>query len=283
MAIIHLGMDEHKESSTMVENWRQERDVAVLAAKSAGKVLLDWQGRFTISKKGANDVVTEADHAAQETIFRTIERRFPSDGFIGEENGGARPEARRRWIVDPLDGTSNYVHGIPLFAVSIGLEVDGELVVGVVHDPVRNECFSAGKGLGAELNGSRIQSSSIVSLEDALICGGMPSDVAAHRESVTAFVGLAMKSLAVRRLGSAALALAYVASGRAEVFFSHDVKPWDVAGGVVLIRESGGLVTHLQNEPYSLRRGDILATNGLTHADMVQSIMASVRTPYNGS
>src|SRR5262245_44069741 len=196
-----------RDDERMIASLRQERDVAVQAAKAAGRVLLDWQGRFSIRRKGANDVVTEADQAAQDAIFKAIERRFPKDGFVGEEGGNVRTDAKRRWIVDPLDGTSNYVHGMPFFCVSIALEVDGQPVVGVVYDPVRNECFAASAGEGADCNGVPIHASTIAVLDDALICGGMPADVRANQESTRAFVSLAQRTYAVRRLGSAALAL----------------------------------------------------------------------------
>jgi myo-inositol-1(or 4)-monophosphatase len=258
---------------SIIAGLRRERDVAVQAAKAAGRVLLDWQGRFSVSKKGVNDVVTEADHAAQEAIRQMLERHFPQDGFVGEEAGAdLRLDAARRWVVDPLDGTTNYVHGFPFFCTSIALEAGGKPVVGVIFDPVRQECFAAAEGLGAECNGAPLRTSKTVDLHDALLFGGLPADMRTNRKPLEVFLALGAKGYSVRRLGSAALALAYVAAGRAEAFFAHKVEAWDVAAGAALVQEAGGQTTHVDGSPYRTSRGDILADNGLLHAEMLAEL-----------
>jgi myo-inositol-1(or 4)-monophosphatase len=260
-----------KEGKRMVSAsvWQMECESAVLAAKAAGKTLLEWSGKVTVQRKGRNDLVTEADHAAQDTIRRALTRRFPADEFLGEEGAGAaQPPGGRRWLVDPLDGTTNYVHGLPFFCVSIGLEVAGKPTVGVVYDPIRNECFSAVAGGGARCNGVTLRVSNTPSLADALVGVGLPADVHAWPHAVSAFVNMTKRSRSVRRLGSAALSLAYVSAGRIDAFWAHDLRPWDAAAGCLLILEAGGRVTNLDQTPYNLYTPDIAATNGLIHAEL---------------
>ena len=252
----------------MKVGWKTEREVAVQCVRAAGRVLLDWQGKFSVKKKGPNDVVTEADHAAQETIRKILERRFPGDEFLGEEGGPTSPSAskpRRRWIVDPLDGTSNYVHRFPFFCSSVAFEVDGELVAGAVFDPNQNECFSASAGGGADCNGIPISVSSESHPDDALICAGLPAEAGRHPTALPTFVEMSKNAWAVRRLGSAALAMAYVAAGRFDAFWAHQVQIWDVGAAAVMVREAGGLATHFDQSTYRDGRGDILASNGLIH------------------
>jgi myo-inositol-1(or 4)-monophosphatase len=250
--------------------WDSEREAAITAAKQGGDVLALWAGRFTTKTKGLNDLVTEADVAVQERISDTLLRKFPSDDFLGEEGSGdeTKLKGNRRWIVDPIDGTTNFIHAFPFYCISIALEVDGELVVGVIYDPIRKECYSAAKGQGATCNRSRLQVSSSSRLADSLINIGLPADTDTSPESMQAFVRVSGKSRSVRRLGSAALGTAYVAAGRLDAFVSHVIQPWDIAAGVVLVREAGGRITNLRSTQYNLYTRNILASNGLIHEEL---------------
>jgi myo-inositol-1(or 4)-monophosphatase len=253
-------------SGEMTNSFAIEREVAAAAAKAGGRILLDWRGRFSVKRKGVNDVVTEADHAAEDAVRQMIERRFPDYDFLGEESVAKPRRSKRRWIVDPLDGTSNYVHGFPFFCTSVAFESEGRFVAGAIYDPVRNECYSAALGQGADCNGSPLAVSAIDSMDDALICIGFPADLRTFREPVDAFVKFSERSYAVRRLGSAALGTVYVAAGKFDSFWSHKVSPWDVAAAAVIVREAGGQATHFNGSPYIADAPDLLATNGLLHA-----------------
>lgn len=256
-----------------LSTWSQERETAVQAARHAGRVLLDWSGKITVRTKGLNDLVTEADYASQEVLKDYFRRRFPTDGFIGEE-GDERTNAgaARRWIVDPLDGTTNFVHGLPFFCVSIGLEVNGRLVVGVVHDPVRQECFAASVGGGASCNGISFQVSATTTLGDSLICGGAPADPRYHAAASAGFLKISSRARSVRRLGSAALALAYVAAGRLDGYWAVSLHPWDCAGGVLIVQEAGGRVTNFDQSEFDLYTPDLVASNGLIHDSLASEL-----------
>jgi len=235
-------------------------DEFVVAAKDAA-----WRDRFTVTEKGRADVVTEADFASQEKIQQTISQRFPDHGFFGEE-GLSKPststEADYRWIIDPLDGTSNYVHGFPYYCVSIGLEIDGELAVGVVFDPVRVEMFEAVTGRPALLNGREIKTSTNASLEQSLLVASLPRNTDPNDPAVRRFLMALPAAENVQRTGSAALNLCYVACGRLDGFWSSSLKPWDMAAGVVLVRAAGGTVTKLDGSSFDVNMSDLLATNG---------------------
>ncbi|MFO0946763.1 MAG: inositol monophosphatase family protein [Planctomycetota bacterium] len=260
--------------------WNLERETAVQAARQAGRVLMDWSGRITVRTKGLNDLVTEADHASQEVLSEFLRRRFPSDGFVGEE-GQQRTNASapRRWIVDPLDGTTNFVHGLPFYCVSIGLEVNGRLVVGVIYDPVRQECFSAASGGGASCNGVSIQVSATATLSDSLICGGAPADPQFHAAANAGFLRISSRARSVRRLGSAALALAYVAAGRLDGYWAVSLQPWDSAAGVLIVQEAGGRVTNFDQSEFDLYTPDLVASNGLIHAALASEVDANRALP----
>ena len=240
--------------------------VAEEAARRAAGVLKHWQRRFSVREKGRFDLVTEADLASQEAIRLYLHGRFPDHGFLGEEEGhGANrpgPGAPPTWIVDPLDGTSNYVHGVPLYCVSIGLMVDGELVVGVVLDPAREELFKAAKGMGAWLGSTRIQTSVVAKLDQAMLATGFPPDVRGQEKLFDCWRHFSQHSQAIRRTGSTALNLAYVAAGRFDGYWAFDNHVWDVAGGVVLVREAGGKVTNANGSIYDPFTPDAVASNG---------------------
>jgi myo-inositol-1(or 4)-monophosphatase len=200
-------------------------------------------------------LVTEADLASQQAIQRILLEAFPEHGFLGEEQEPTSPdklEADSRWIVDPLDGTTNYVHGLPAFSVSIALEHRGDLAVGVIYDPVADECFTAAANRGAFLNGERIAVSLCQSLDQALAAASFSANVARDSEEVRRFLELLGECQAVRRLGSSALNLAYLAAGRLDAYWATSVKIWDVAAGVLLVREAGGVVTNVEGGTFDL-------------------------------
>jgi myo-inositol-1(or 4)-monophosphatase len=234
----------------------------------------DWIGKFTTRSKGQNDLVTEADLAVQLAIKETIQRRFPKDDFLGEEDSAdlASLQSARRWIVDPIDGTTNFVHGFPFYGTSIALEVEGRIVVGVIFDPSKKEMFVAVEGQGATCNGQRLNVSSSPRLAEALVCIGLPAVPEKHPETIAGMVRLTARTRSVRRMGSAALSMAYVAAGRSDGFYSHIIQPWDVAAGVLLVREAGGKVTNLWSDRYDLYNRSVLASNGLVHDEVTREL-----------
>jgi myo-inositol-1(or 4)-monophosphatase len=251
---------------------------AVDAARQAAKVLADWRARFTVREKGRADLVTEADEAAQSAVQSVIQAHFPDHGFLGEEGSVyAAPSADGppTWIVDPIDGTTNYVHDLPCYAISIALWSAGELVLGVVYDPTRDEMFHAVKGHGAWLGDRRLRVTETADLGQTLLTVGFPPDQRGHELQLDRWKRLALRTRGLRRTGSTAINLAYVAAGRFDAFWADGLKAWDVAGGVVLVREAGGMVTGLHSEDYNLFRPEILASNGRIHFAL-QSLFESV-------
>lgn len=237
-------------------------NVAEEAARAAGEVLSRWAGRFTVTEKGRANLVTEADFESQDVIRRVVHGRFPDHDFLGEE-GPPRGESGSayRWIIDPLDGTTNYVHGFPYYAVSIALQHRGELVVGVILDPNRDELFAAVRGRGATLNGGRIKPSEVERLEDAFAVASLPVGVSADDPAVERFLRVLPRAQTVQRTGSAALNLAYVACGRIDAFWSSSLKPWDMAAGALLVTEAGGHLSRIDGRPFVLDIPDLLSTN----------------------
>ncbi len=244
-------------------------DVAQEAAQRAAAVLQDWRHRFRVSTKGRFDFVTDADLASQQAIREIIGRSFPQHEFLGEEDKSARarPDADSPpiWIVDPLDGTTNYLHDCPLYGVSIGLQVAGELVVGVVLDPSRPELFKAAKGQGAWLGDERLATSRVTKLEDAMLGTGFPSDMRERDDLYHYWRYFGLRTHALRRTGSTALNLAYVAAGRFDAYYAFDNHAWDVAAGAVLVREAGGMITNVDGSAFDPSTPDGLASNGPLH------------------
>ncbi len=250
------------------------------AARIGGQILLDWQGRFKVQSKGPKDVVTEADLASQNAIRDTVLGRFPEHEFLGEEDCGpasapsvtTRTDRRPyRWIVDPLDGTSNYVRGLPAFAVSVALEVSGEIVVAAVFDPTLNECFTGAAGQGAWLNGRRLHSSSCPQLSEAMVAASFAADVRRGSPEIEQFVEMLHRCHSLRRLGSAALNLCYVAAGRMDAYWSTSCKAWDVAAGVLLVREAGGVITDVDGRAFDIARPVFAASaNATLHREFLQ-------------
>lgn len=253
-------------------------DFAVQTAREAGRILAERFGRITeVSHKGEIDLVTEADLASERFIIERIRNYYPRHAILAEESGPSDAGERRSdyvWIVDPLDGTTNYAHGYPVFAVSIALEHQGEILLGVVYDPMRDELFAAERGAGATLNGRRIRVSDVEDLNKAMLCTGFPYDVRERGEFARHFRNFIMTAQAVRRDGSAALDLAYVASGRFDGFWEEGLNPWDVAAGALLVEEAGGRVTDYQGRPFSIYRAPVLASNGLVHEAMMRVLAA---------
>jgi len=230
------------------------------AARAGGQVLRDWAGRFSVRQKGPADLVTEADFASQETIREILLCQFPEHGFIGEEGSATQTDAEFRWIVDPLDGTTNYVHGLPQYAVSIALAQGENLLAATIYDPSADECFTAMAGGGAWLNGRRIGASSVADPSEALVAVSLPAKVRREGPEIALFTDVLLGTQAVRRMGSAALNLAYVAAGRLDASYATDTKAWDVAAGFLLVREAGGVVTALDGAPVELFRPRFLAS-----------------------
>jgi myo-inositol-1(or 4)-monophosphatase len=233
------------------------------AARTAGEILQDWAGRFTVSEKGPADLVTEADIAAQEAIHRILHERFPDHGFVGEEGLSTGAGASgHRWIIDPLDGTTNYVHRFPYYAVSIGLECRGELVAGVIYDPTRKELFAARQGAGATLDNRPLRVSHFDRLDRAMVIASFPPGVAPDSLPIKRFLAVIPHAQTIHRSGSAALNLAYVAAGRLDAFWSSSLKPWDVAAGALIVAEAGGRVTTMSGRPFDIAVPDLLCSNG---------------------
>jgi myo-inositol-1(or 4)-monophosphatase len=233
----------------------QFAEVCEKAARAGGAVLLDWAGRFNVREKGPADLVTEADLASQEAIRDTLLGAFPEHGFLAEENEQiASRSDDYRWIVDPLDGTMNYVHGVPNFAVSIGLEQRGTLVVGVVLDPVSGECFTAMQGRGAYLDGRRLSVSGVATLEQALIAVSFAAHVERGDPEIAQLNEVMLRAQGTRRMGSSALNLCYVAAGRFDGYWSKTTKIWDIAAGALLVSEAGGVITDFDGGPLVISR-----------------------------
>jgi len=245
------------------------------AARAGGRVLLDWAARFTVSEKGPADLVTEADLAAQSAIYALLLSRFPLHGFLGEE-GLSRPAGGGgyRWVVDPLDGTTNYVHGFPYYAVSIALEKDQRLLLGVTYDPTRDEMFSAVRGQGATLNGRPIRCSRFAPLAKAMVIASFPPRVMPDSPAIQRFLTVLPFAQTIHRSGSSTLNMAYVAAGRLDGYWSTSLNPWDMAAGVVLIEEAGGKVTRLDGSPVQIDIPDLLCTNGTSIHDELQALLA---------
>jgi myo-inositol-1(or 4)-monophosphatase len=245
-------------------------ETAAEIAREAGTLLAGYfERRVAIESKGEFDLVTEADRASEKLIVERLRAHFPSHSIVAEEGGGIEAGSEYRWYVDPLDGTTNFAHSFPQFNVTMALEKAGELLVGVIFDPTRGELFAAERGSGAALNARRISVSKTASVSSSLLATGFASRKRHRDVNVHFFYQLAMQSHGVRRPGAAALDLAYVASGRLDGFWEFSLNPWDVAAGVLLVREAGGVVTNMHGGPYDLRGPTIVADNGAVHAELV--------------
>jgi myo-inositol-1(or 4)-monophosphatase len=239
-------------------------------AREAGQLLMQYFGRVTIEYKGDVDLVTEADRASEKLIVERLQARWPQHGIVGEEGTRSDTDAEYRWYVDPLDGTTNFAHGYPVFCVSIALvKRDGELQVGVLYDPTRDEMFAAERGSGATLNGKPIHVSKTSRLAESILGTGFPSHKRHKNPNVHFYHQLTLRSHGVRRAGSAALDLANVSCGRYDGFWEFNLNPWDTAAGVLIVQEAGGKVTRFDGAPFRLDSREVLATNGLIHQELL--------------
>jgi myo-inositol-1(or 4)-monophosphatase len=259
--------------------------VAEEIAREAGALLREFYHRGVRTEyKGDVDLVTEADRASEQLITQRLRAAFPEHGVYGEEGTRSGLEREFRWYVDPLDGTTNFAHGFPVFCVVLGCErrapglaadQDGEMVAGVIYDPLRDEMFSAAKGEGATLNGERIHVSRATQLQEALIATGFPSIKRHESPNVHFYQEFTLRSHGVRRAGSAALDLAYVACGRLDGYWEFQLNPWDTSAGYLLVEEAGGKVTHFDGSRFTLDSREVLATNGKIDGEM-QALFADM-------
>jgi len=249
-------------------------NTAVKAARKAGSIITRASfdlDKLTVRRKQQHDFVSEVDHAAEEAIISVLREAYPNHGFLAEESGYKDREAEYLWIIDPLDGTTNFLHGVPQYCVSIGLVHKGSITQGVVYDPNRNELFTATKGVGAYLNDRRIRVSKLDKLDDALVGTGFPFKVIANVDDYLRMLKNVMTTTSgVRRPGAAALDLAWVAAGRIDAFWELGLSPWDMAAGALLVREAGGLVGDLDGEDKFMDSGRIVASNGKLFSAMLQ-------------
>ena len=244
---------------------------AVEIARAAGGLLVPiFERGVRVEYKGEVDLVTEADRASERLIVERLRAHFPGHGIVAEEGGGQASDSPYCWYVDPVDGTTNFAHGFPFFCVSIGLERDGEGVVGVVYDPIRDELFTAEKGAGAWLNNRLIRVSSTAALSQSLLATGFPARRRHKNPNVHFYHQLNMVSHGVRRVGSAALDLCYVACGRMDAFWEFSLSPWDVAAGMLLVSEAGGRVTDMRGGTYRMSSDTMVVSNGVIHPALVQ-------------
>ena len=252
-------------------------ETAIDIVTRAGAIQLERrESGFSVSKKSETDLVTEVDFECERMCRAVIEERFPDHDVLAEEFGAGDASglgSRWRWVFDPLDGTTNYAHGLPIFCASLGLEIDGRTDIGAVYDPTRRELFTAERGGGACLNGNRLMVSDTTRLIDALIVTGFPYDVHQHTGDLVELFGAFLgRARAVRRLGSAALDLCYVAAGRFEAFWEQHLKPWDVAAGALIVSEAGGRVTGMDGSPFDTAVAHLVASNGRLHDEMLTVI-----------
>lgn len=248
--------------------------VGVAAARRAGDILKDWAGRFTITEKSPANLVTEADFAAQTAIHALIHECFPLHNFLGEEGlAETNSDSPWRWVIDPLDGTSNYVHGFPYYAVNIAAEFGNELMIGVTFDPNRDELFTAARGRGAFVNGQPLRPTRVRELRDAMVVASLPVACRPEHRAVQQLLTVMPHVQTVQRTGSAALNLAYVAAGRMDAFWSGSLKPWDMAAGILLVQEAGGRVTRMHGEPIDIEVPDLLSSNGSPIHEALQQLL----------
>ena len=275
-------MSDAQSEARMQSRVPKQMEIAARAARialEAGDLLRRYFQRGVATEyKGDVDLVTEADRASEKLITERLSAAFPDHGIYGEEGVRQRLDSEYRWYVDPLDGTTNFAHGFPVFCVSLGLEhrpaglaaeADGELVAGVIYDPTRDELFTAQKGMGAWLNGRPIHVSGTKHLAEALVATGFPSRKRHASPNIHFYQEFTMRSHGVRRAGSAALDLAYTACGRMDGFWEFYLNPWDTAAGALLVQEAGGRITRFDGARFPLNSSEILATNGLLHAEMM--------------
>ena len=258
---------------------RQWRIFAVDLARKAGVLLKKkFNQKHEIHYKGKINLVTEADKMSEDLIIAAIKQTFPDHGILSEESPAIAGREKLRWIIDPLDGTTNYAHGYPVFCVSIALEKDGVVVLGVIYDPMREEMFVAVRGEGAHLNDNKLIVSSTRNISGSLLATGFPYDIRESKENnLNYFNAMAKKVQAIRRAGAAALDIAYVAAGRFDGFWELKLMPWDMAAGCLMVEESGGIVSDLFGGRWSISSPHVLVSNGLIQEQMITVFKKTVR------
>ena len=248
-------------------------EIAQEIAREAGALLKEYYlRRVDFRLKAEFDLVTEADIASEKLIVERLRRELPDHAVVAEEGGARQGASEYRWYIDPLDGTTNFAHSFPVFCVSMGLERAGELIAGVIFDPLRGEMFTTERGSGAFLDGERIHVSQVSRLTESLTATGFPNSKRSKNINVHFYHQLAMTTHGVRRAGAAALDLAYVACGRLDSFWEFSLKPWDMAAGVLMVTEAGGARSDMHGGPHGLHSPHLLVDNGLIHAEMLQLI-----------
>jgi myo-inositol-1(or 4)-monophosphatase len=256
-------------------------EISAEIAREAGALLANFfERRIGFELKGEYDLVTEADRTSERLVVERLRSHFPSHSIVAEEGGGIKGSSEYCWYVDPLDGTTNFAHGFPMYNVTMALEQAGELIAGVIFDPMRNEMFSSERGSGAYLNNRRIRVSKVERIQDTLVATGFPSLKRHENINVHFYYQLAMLTHGVRRAGSAALDLAYVASGRLDAFWEFGLNPWDMAAGILLITEAGGKCSDMHGGPVALRNPHLLADNGTVHEAMLAEFADVFRGQY---
>ncbi|MBE9545893.1 MAG: inositol monophosphatase [Proteobacteria bacterium] len=258
------------------------REFTIAIAREAGTFLKERLGEtLAVKYKGEIDIVTEVDRMSEEMLISRIDKKFPHHDILAEESAGTDRGSEFRWIIDPLDGTTNYAHGYPVFCVSIALEKENEIILGVIYNPVMEEMFVAEKGEGAFLNGERISVSDTTELSRSLLATGFPYDIRENPDNnLNYFNEMATKVMAIRRAGSAALDLAYIAAGRFDGFWELRLNPWDTAAGWLLVEEAGGLVTEIFGKDYCLKSPHILATNRKIHGKMIDVLRTGAENVF---
>ena len=244
-------------------------------ALAAGDILLDkMHSGFSIEQKGSIDLVTDADRASEQYIVEQFTKLFPHHSICAEEGGWTERSDEFVWYIDPLDGTTNFAHGFPYFAISLALAKGGEIILGIAYNPVSKECFAAERGSGAYVNGERIRVSKEAVLQNSLLATGFPYDVATNPDdNMRAFEEAYKASQGVRRPGAAALDLCHVACGRFEAFWEKYLKPWDMAAGSLIVTEAGGQISDCNGHPFNPLGSEILASNGLVHGEILQILV----------
>ncbi len=270
----YLGVSSSSLDRLILEQPPHMLSIAIEAAKEAGRYLKFSVGkvRSVETKKGEErNLVSEIDKTSEEKIISIIRQHYPGHAILAEESGANTATSDYRWVVDPLDGTTNFLHGVPIFSVTIAIEYKGEVVAGVVYDPNLDELFTAERGSGSYCNGRRMKVSGATDLISSLLVTGFPYDIAKNPDNAVGhFVNFLMQGQGIRRLGSAALDLSYVAAGRFDGFWEVNLNPWDMAAGVLFIEEAGGKVTDFSGGPSSIYKKQVVATNGLIHGAMLE-------------
>jgi myo-inositol-1(or 4)-monophosphatase len=245
-------------------------------ALEAGALLMSYFGKVEVEYKGDVDLVTEADRETEKLIVQRLRALWPQHDITGEEGTRTKSGSEFRWYIDPLDGTTNFAHGYPVFCVSIALEKNGERIAAVIYDPTRNELFTAEKGSGAQLNGRPIRVSKIAKLSECLVATGFPSHKRHKNPNIYFYHHITLRTHGVRRAGSAALDLSYVACGRFDGYWEFNLNPWDTAAGVLLVQEAGGTVTGLYNAPFEIESREVVASNTVLHEELSRELQTVV-------